>query len=271
MPEPLKFLDRIPAMTGGKEAVLAKARELVETIPDAAQPAKAKQKWAVSLITQAIKEQLRDPLEKLFDAHVAAIENEYILLEGDPPEDSGADADAWNAGLQGASEAAFAGDTTKVIGVMKMRGWVRSDAPTMDLVEMLLENAISDTANAFSKLGITPEDIEALIPKATTPDAPAPAAAAPARRHRSPKVEGPNALTEASKGVLAALKEHSGVSDADVAAALGVSRASIIGYRDGKTLWEPSEAQIQALNALVDGAIKPLCDALNKLSAASLE
>ena len=288
---PLKFLDRVPAMTGGKAAILARTGEL-QIDGEHKWPVngsrKQHQKSAVDLLLQAIREQLRGPLEKVIDNHLAHLEQEYILLEGEPPEDND-ERVTWDLGLGRETEESLA-EVAQVVGAKDLRDWVYSNAPTSHLVDLLLEKAISDPANAFQRLDIKPGDIDSLIPREPSTAAMADRTEEFARRHgvedgaaETPADEAEPARaashkrqhaetsdrTEAAKGVLNALKGH--VADADVAKALNLSRASIINYRDGKTNWLPDATQVSILRTQVADVVKPLLDAMDALLKASVE
>ena len=270
MTEPLKFLADVPAMTGGKAAIMAAARALKADgrlkTPKPGESHAAWSKAAVGLVVEAIRDQLRAPLEKTFEAHLSRLESEYVLFEGEPPEDPGPEADAWNEGLNKTTFESLIGELKDIISAETLQAWIESDAPTSDLIEKILEHAVEDVGNAFDQLGIKPEDVESLI----TGIAP-PADGQNGRRRRSASLDGPTPLTEAARAALTALHVNSVIKDVDVATALGVSRASVIGYREGKTLFSPSDEQISALNGLFDQAVKPLTDALNSLTKASIE
>jgi hypothetical protein len=269
--EPLKFLADVPAMTGGKDAILKRAREMIANGAiqlRANATRKEYQKVTVLVIVDAIKDNLRVPLEKRIEDHIRQIEDDYYLFEGEPPAEPGLEADVWNEGLNKRILESFAGDLTQVLGADKLRTWVASDAPSSGLVEDLLAVAVEDVGNAFSRLGIGPDDIDSLLPLEPSSESPQPAER---KRGRQPRLNGPTPLTEAAQRALIVLRDDSRFKDVDVANALVVSRASVIGYRDGKTLFSPSEAQIAALNKLFDRAIKPLTEALDALLSASLE
>ena len=284
MTEPLKFISDIPAMTGGKDAILAAVQRTHIDSNAQAPTSKEMKKAAVGWIVAAIKEQLRAPLTKRFEDHCRAVEEEYALIEGDPPGEDGPEAEAWNKGLDAAATEAFSGELEKVIGKTKLKAWIFSGDDAAALTELVLEHAIDDVSNAFSRLGITPADIDSLIENPTvstaapSPDASTATADAPAvvsgpngKRRRSPKIEGPTPLTEASRSALIALKDHSKIKDETIAAALGVSRASVIGYREGKTLFEPTDAQMEAFHDLFDQATKPLDTARGVLLTTAVE
>lgn len=293
MTEPLKFLHRIPAWTGGKEAIFAAARQALAdgyAKPAADATRKVWQKWAVNLIVHAIKAQLREPLEHAIERHLAAVEEEHILLEGDAPAVEDPAFEEWNRLLNEATEKSFQGDMLTIISSQALKSWIYSDKPTSNLVDLLLAMAVQDTGNAFSRLEIKPGDIDSLIPtpleaviskthgspeldsdaeklKALGAD-PGPTLADlefPPARRRAPSIESPTPYTEAAKGCLIALRDHTKVKDEVVAKALGVSRGSVIGYREGKTLWSPTPEQDKALHDLMQKEIDELTASLEAL------
>ena len=253
----LRFIKDVPALTGGKDAIMTRARQDWTGEPGA--PRQEQQKMAVNVILRAIKTQLTQPLADIFQQHVNAVEDHYILMEGEEPDN---DDPEWVKGL---NQTVFdsMGDLKTVIAKEQLRKWIADDSPISELVGLTLDKAVSDVGNAFEKLGITPADIDSLIPvKAeevkldpgwlAKDGAKAEARIEPsARRRRSASIEGPTELTKAAQAALIALQEHSGVKDMDVAKALGVSRASIVGYRDGKTLFSPDEEQTVALRSML--------------------
>ena len=301
----MKFLDKIPAMTGGRDAILKRAREL--WAPGDA-PAKKRAKMAVETVLAAIRDNLRAPLVALIDRHVQAIEDGYVLEEGEAPAygDISPAALDWWTGLYEAQEAA-AGDAAKMLGTEAFRKWVRSDEPAETLADALIAKPIEDVARTLSVCGVTQEDIEALsqsgaasvqvraaqvrdaqvravAEEATganaggnhvTPAEEAPAVAAttaeaPARapRKRSASVEA-SAVTAAARDLLVVLADYA--KDAEVAGALEVSRAQVINYRQGKTLFAPSPKQMDAIEALVATMTSRLAGAIGALKMAELE
>lgn len=68
----------------------------------------------------------------------------------------------------------------------------------------------------------------------------------------------PSAATEAAKDVLVALSNLSGVTEKDLASAIGVSRPQMINYREGKTVWTPTDTQVEVIRALLSRFIDGL-------------
>jgi predicted transcriptional regulator len=284
----LKFLEQIPAMTGGREAIMNKARELwgSPTMPE-----KARAKAAVVTILDAIKANLRAPLAALIDRHAQAVEDSYVLEEGDSPADGDISPAAidWWTGLYEAQNVGFAGDAAKLLGAAAVDKWVRSDDPSEALADALLAKPIEDTARTLSVCGITQDDITALAGIGTGAEA-APASAneggshvaatqeppataetavggAPATRgrKRAASVEA-SPVTAAAQVALEVLADH--VKDAEVALALGVSRSQVINYRKGTTLLSPNPDQMRALDVVFAGAISRLANAIGSLKSA---
>lgn len=293
MTEPLKFFDKVPVLAGGRDAIMTRARELWTKAPPAADmKAKARGKYAVSVILEAIQDNLRESLAVLIDAHVQAVEEEYVLMEGDAPADGDTSQPAldWWTGLYEAQDLALAGDTMKMAGDKAVKKWVRSDAETSALVALILAKPVENTTRALSVCGVTPEDISALAGTGAEPEAagaeteggepcnPTSEAsgavatvtggAAPARapRRRAPRLEGPTPVTEAAKHLLEVAADH--VKDADLAEALGVSRAQVINYRRGSTLFSPDAGQLERLDALIHSAAQRLETAVGALKSA---
>ena len=262
----LTFLDKIPALTGGRDAILTAARELWK--PEGVKP-KFLAKAATGTILSAIGDTLRAPLTALIDRHVQAVEDEYVLMEGEAPADGDISPSAldWWMGLYEAQEAA-AGDATKLLGLEAVRKWVRSDDPAEALAELLIAKPVEDVAHALTACGITQADIEALTAIGAAPPAAAEPAAAPAvksTRRRAASVEaGP--VTEAARVALDVLANH--VKDAEMAGALGVSRTQVINYRKGITLFSPNPDQMRALEEMTGLEVARLSNAIGALKSA---
>jgi len=310
MPEPIKFKHLIAEMAGGRDAIMAVAREQnAEALAKGAAP--TTKALAVEHILEAIRMQVSKPLTKLFKAHMCAVEDEYELVEGPNPGDDNESAETWWSGIRTALSDALDGETLELIGVDDLADWIIEDEPVEALVTLILEKGIKDPANALAKCGITKEDITSLItpslmaaPRGThgSPELDADAAkleamgedpgptiealtidvvdvgsqtmnipVGRATRKRAPKIDGPTPVTAAAAAALTALIDHSAYKEADVAAALGVSRTQALNYRTGKTLWEPSDAQMGALRELFDAALAKLRLPLGELEGAWLE
>ena len=270
MTEAFKFRDRIPALIGGREAVMMDAAEAWADVATKGLHQKTKAKLAVETILAAIKRRLSAPLKALLEAHVQSVEDEYVLMEGDAPEDGDTSQPAldWWHGFYEAQNATLGGEVASLLGVKGVDAWVRSGATVAELVAALLAKPIEDTARALAAVGITEDDIGSLVTAA-------PAAAGEASgeakepkepRKRAPKIEGPNGVTTAAQAALVALSDS--VTDGQVAEALGVSRPQVINYRKGATLLAPSPDQLGALTALFDTTIDRLGKSIGALRAA---
>lgn len=259
----LSFKDQIVAMTGGREAILATAR--------LAAPPKTK-KEATAQVLAAIRVRLREPITALIDARVQGVEDLYEVMEGEAPE--GEVANAWWAGLHAAVLEALRGDITDTIGEMAVREWAVVGDETEVLVTRILERGIADPAYAISKCGITPEDIKALVGTDAPPEAEVTEVeSAPAqtrKRTRAPSLDRPTPISEAARAVLQALIDHSSLKEAEIAEALGVSRPQANNYRNGKTVWEPSDEQTTKLGGLVALACSRLTEPWNQLEVLGL-
>jgi hypothetical protein len=282
----LKFSEQIPAMTGGHEAIMNKARELwgSPTMPE-----KARAKAAVVTILDAIKANLRAPLAALIDRHAQAVEDSYVLEEGEAPADGDISPAAidWWTGLYEAQNVGFAGDVAKLLGAAVVDKWVRSGDPSEALADALLAKPIEDTARTLSVCGITQDDITTLAgigtgaeasaneggshvaathePPAVAATASEGAPAAPKPRKRAASVEA-SPVTAAAQAALEVLADH--VKDAEVALALGVSRSQVINYRKGTTLLSPNPDQMRALDVVFAGAIGRLANSIGSLKSA---
>lgn len=277
MPEPIKFKHLIAEMAGGREAIMMVARAQNQAaLAGGAHP--TTKALAVEHILEAIRMQLKEPLVKMFTEHVNAASDEYELMEGTVEE--AADQKAWWEGEKLAVAAALGGETLELVGAVALTDWNEKGESVEDLVDLILAN-IKDPANALAKCGITKEDVASLIAPAPIEEPPGvagvdhpeePTATEPkATRKRQPKIDGPSPVTTAAAAALTALIDHSAYKEADVAAALGVSRTQALNYRTGKTLWEPSDEQMAALDALFEQALDKLRNPLSALHMAGLE
>lgn len=70
-----------------------------------------------------------------------------------------------------------------------------------------------------------------------------------------------SAATDAAKAALVALCAFSAIKENDLAAAIGVSRATMINYREGKTVWTPTAADVETLKSLFSRYIENLQEA----------
>jgi len=306
MPEPIKFKHLIPEMAGDREAIMVVARtQNQEALAGGAHP--TTKALAVEHILEAIRMQLKAPLTKLLTAHINAVDEEYELMEGSCPAPGGADTvlhDLWRQGLFKAFGDALDGDVLSLVDPEALGDWILEEQPVEDLVDLILAN-IQDPANALAKCGITKEDVASLIvpapigeprgvtaavaaerevlgvksmssPEFKLPTLPPGGKLVPgvhqgATRKRAPKLDGPTPVTAAAAAALTALIDHSAYKEADVAAALGVSRTQALNYRTGKTLWEPSDEQMAALRRLFAEAFVQLSMPLDELEGAWIE
>ena len=116
MTAPLRLIDRSPALSGGRDAILARARALwAEKPAGATMTAKARAKYAVAIILEAIQDNLRPALVDLIDNHCQGVEDAYVLYEGDTPEDGDISQPAldWWHGFYAAQDEALSGDVEK--------------------------------------------------------------------------------------------------------------------------------------------------------------
>lgn len=277
MTEPLKFIGKIPAMTGGRETIMLVAHELWRGVPTTEAPTqKERAKAAVETILAAIKSLARAPLATLIDKHVQIVEDEFVLMEGDAPDD-GDTSDAaleWWALFYEAQIASLAGDATLMVGAEAVSKWVRGSDETTVLVDLILAKPVEDTAHALTACGIAQGDVAELAtlgvepqPSAEVRTEPQPSAEVRAPRRRAPKIDGPNGVTAAAQRALTVLSDH-GVKDVEVAAAIGVSRTQVISYRKGATLLAPSPDQMSALTALFASVVDRLGQAIGDLQSA---
>ena len=106
-------------------------------------------------ILAAIKGRLSAPLEALLEAHVQAVEDEYVLMEGDAPEDGDTSQPAldWWLGLYEAQNAGLSGEVASLLGVEAVNKWVRSDGTVAELVALRVPPHGSTEARAQPNAG----------------------------------------------------------------------------------------------------------------------
>lgn len=272
---PLKIVDHLPSLTGGRDAIMGKARELWVENSGARVNASAsvRVRMAVETILRAVKALMREPLAALIDSRVQAVEDEFVLLEGEPPADGDTPdvALCWWRDLYEEQNALLA-EVAGIVGREAVDCWVRNDAPGAALADLILAKPIDDAANALTLCDIKQADIAELAgwESDLTPVSEAPASPTPSKRGRKPGsvLTQVGAVTEAAKGLLAALYEPVVGGDAPIAEAIGVSRAQAYNYRKGVTPWRPTDEQRERLKALVETAANRLTTAYDALTAA---
>src|ERR1035437_9928352 len=175
MVAPLQFRARLSELAGGREAVLAKTRELLGSTHkltkagSAAKIATKKvEKHVVDVVVDAIRQQLHDPLSELIADHLQAVRDEYELMEG---EGSGELSDPlWYDGLYVAQFDALRGEVESTVGIGKLQKLVHgAELTSLDLTAALLEK-IKDPKLALKALSIAPKDIDALVIDAIGPE-----------------------------------------------------------------------------------------------------
>jgi hypothetical protein len=300
--ETFKFRTQVAELAGGRDAVLAQARAMLETThpvtragdrskiaPDSAR------RHVVATILEGVKILVRASLIEAADDHLAAVLENYELIEGPQPED---DATAWLKGFNTAVWDGFQGDVEATVGGAALQLRIDRDDTTEDLVDAILARPVEDTARALGALGVTAFDIEALAEEACGraptgatavvtvtsgavstggsetvaegvgySEAPTvivngQAPAAPQRRRRAAAQAGPpSPVSEAARGALTALVELSAIPEGDIATAIGVSRAQMNNYRHGRTVWHPDDAQAEALVSMIERCQRGLAEA----------
>src|ERR1700691_4314604 len=144
MVEPLKFRSRVAELAGGHDAILATARDMLATTDrvtkaaDASKiPESAVRAHVVGVVFRALKQRLREPLIERLDAHIQAVSEEYMLFEGEPPDDAHA-AIRWRAGLTAAVIESLAGDVETSLESLKMRAMLKEDCSVIALADAIL-------------------------------------------------------------------------------------------------------------------------------------
>jgi hypothetical protein len=286
MAETFKFRDRILELVGSKAHVLERAEKLLGTthaITKAADASKIPradvQRHVIDTVIAAARQIVEAPLSELIDAHSEAVEDEYALLEGDPPEDEAGLAD-WLKYLADFAAPTFNGEVKSVIGPEALGAWLHDPkADGFDLAQLLVSSPVENPAAELKVLGVTTADLERLTTTILENRMPPQKAAAPARdepkapaapRKRAPSVDSPNAVTEATRNALVALSELTSLKEGDIASALGVSRPQANNYRHGKTLLAPTDEQAANLLGLFDDVIGKLRAAREALDLAIL-
>ena len=270
MAEPLKFRDAVLSRVSPPDVLLVKLEEALKTTHKITQAGDASKipipkvmKHVVDTLSEVVKIEVRPLMIELFDRHITAVSDEYEMDEGDSEGLTGDEAATWWRGMLDAQYESFAGEVRKIVGDEAVRKFVDEDEETEVLVDAILKKPIDDTGAMKIKLGVTPDQIQALVRKVHENWAEASEsgadpeeeeeiaeAAAPERKRTIPaKVEG-SKLTEAARGLLEALYAYSGAKDQDLADALSISRPQINNYRHGRSNLNPNEAQAEALIAL---------------------
>lgn len=170
MVEPLKFRDRIPEMVGGRDGVLATARDMLRTthpLTRASDPSRIERDSArrhvVETVLAAVQARLREPLAALLDDKVREVREEIYFLEG---EDHSRD-------LRPEIHEALRGEVWGDGGVLSETEYesaVRTCVDAAAMASTILAKPITDKARALAAVGVT-TDIEALVDEATAPPA----------------------------------------------------------------------------------------------------
>ena len=265
MAEPLKFRDAVLSRVSPPDVLLVKLEEALKTTHKITQAGDASKipipkvmKHVVDTLSEVVKIEVRPLMIELFDRHITAVSDEYEMDEGDSEGLTGDEAAKWWRGMLDAQYESFAGEVRRIVGDEAVRKFVDEDEETEVLVDAILKKPIDDTGAMKIKLGVTPDQIQALVRKvhenwaeaSEEAEPPSEEAAAPERKRTIPaKVEG-SRLTEVARGLLEALYAYSGAKDQDLADALSISRPQINNYRHGRSNLNPNEAQAEALIAL---------------------
>ena len=263
MAEPLKFRDAVLARVSPPDVLLVKLEEALKTTHQITKAGDASKiplpkvmKHVVDTLSEVVKAEVRPLMIEMFDKHITAVSDEYEMDEGDSEGLTGEEAAKWWRGMLDAQYESFAGEVRKIVGDEAVRKFVDEDEETEVLVDAILKKPIDDTGAMKIKLGVTPDQIQALVRKvhenwSEAPDNPEPAApeAEKPKRNIPAKVDA-SATTAAAQALLEALYSYSGAKDQDLADALGVSRPQINNYRHGRSNLNPDETQAEALLAL---------------------
>ena len=287
MTEPLRFLHLIPEWA---PPIKMMERAMRAHLPKDADP----RKYAVELLLGAIKLAIAEPLRDHFVKHIDDLADAFEAAEGPEPDDD-IEHEIWFAGLSAELVKLLSVDVVDTIGRESTQDWISScsDSSADTLAEWTLDILVSEPAQLFNAGGVTVKHLDTLAERLT----PAPVSDAiikrqlktggdadtplerpgdndqpPAdllRRRRSPSVQR-SSLTKAIQLALEALISP-GCKEADIAAALGVSRPQAFNYRSGKTVFKPTDHQTAQLKMLYDAAISRLQMAWSNFEEAGLE
>ena len=170
MPTPLEFRALLPDMAGGRDSVLATARERLQTTHkltkagDASNiPLPKVEKHVTDVIVEALRTRLFEPLSELLANHLQSVQDEYELMEGEAPEEPAA-AKEWLHGLWTAHEEALTGEVRYTAGgeaALQALVW-SEDFSSIELTQLMLSK-IGDVKRAFASMNISPGDIAGLV------------------------------------------------------------------------------------------------------------
>jgi hypothetical protein len=215
MVEPLKFRSRVAELAGGHDAILATARDMLtktDRVTKAADASKIPESTVrahvVGVVFKSLKNRLREPLIELLDTHIQAVSEEYMLFEGEPPDDAHA-AIRWRAGLTAAVIESFTGEVENSMMADKLRGLIQQDCSVIALTDAILAPPIVDIERAMGALKITTEDLDALMAEVRAPPKPAFTLKDLAALVRARLEEGAD-LLEMSENVQLILAQHGG-------------------------------------------------------------
>lgn len=169
MVTPLQFRDKIAEMIGGKGVLLMQAGAILRTLGSPQAPS-----TAVAAVMRACKDLLKAPLYELLDRHLAEVREEYMLMEGERPDEGDDETTAmayaeWLAGLNETELASMDGEISGLVGATRLYELVYQHMAIGALVDAVLSAPIADTDRALKALGVTPEDLETLVREATPP------------------------------------------------------------------------------------------------------
>lgn len=277
MSESPTFRERAFAAVGDKEIVMLNVGQSIEsaefdgTLDDA-------RRQAVQFVLEAISHPMKRALSGMIAKLAETVGDEYELFEGPPPDENGASADAWWAGLHAKTADAFDEDIKAILGA-DLPEIVSGVAFPGSMAAPLVSAFLAKPSEVLTTFGVTTDDIEAL---AATLHGKAPVKERankkngrrredPTRsRQRAPTVNESTAITDSSRAALEALMEHASVRDVDIAEALGVSRSHALNYRKGATLLDPTDAQIGAIEAMFKTRIDALSAAFQTFNDAMM-
>lgn len=306
MRQPLEFRKHILNWVGGREGVLAEARQvLADEKPQAG--IDAARRRAVDAVLDAAKALTRVPLGLHVDAHLAAALDEYEMEEGYRP--TGADfeivqvmaldgevlaalddlgpivvkarlgektvgglvADAICAVPVGdkAKSLAFLGVTTEDVEVLAAERVVSQ--PLVETLDIWDTNDNDETADPWDDDTAVAQQEERRSPKSDAAGS-SPAGGATQRRGKGEPSDqllpGETPLTTACVAALDVLCRKSSATEQDVGDVIDVSRAMMNKYRYRKTAWVPTPAQVDGIYTLVEQFYMLFADARNDIDGA---
>lgn len=168
MVESLKFRSRIAELCGGRDVLLREMTERFLTthrITKAADASKISDESVTAHIetvfTATVRDLVKKPLTDLVVAHLQEVGDEFVLINGDLPEDETL-AGLYDDELAVAIVSSLNGDVIDMAGYKEVHDLVHAQANVSDLVDLVLAVPIRDFSRAYEAFSLTDRDLEQL-------------------------------------------------------------------------------------------------------------